>query len=95
MFGSVETLGKLESLGKPNLGKVMRKNKASRIDMDYIMEKERKESKKRSKAWREMRKSVATMKRLHDRTKHEDGSVLEGWDGKDFNDGYGFGDEHV
>lgn len=73
----------------------MRKNKSSRTDMDYIIEKERKESKKRSKAWREMRKNVATMKRNHDRTTPEDGRILEGWDGKDFNDGYGFGDEYV
>ena len=85
----------LEGMGKLNLGKIMRKGKASRLDMDYIVEKDRKESKKRSKAWREMRKNVAHMKRNYEVTTPEDGRVLEGWDGNQFDEGYGLGDERV
>lgn len=84
----------LEGMGKPNLGKIMRKGKASRLDMDYIVEKDRKESKKRSKAWREMRKNVAHMKRNHEVTTPDDGRMLEGWDDwKESGEGYGLGDQ--
>ena len=50
-----------------------------------MLEKERKDSKKRAKAWREMRKNVAYMKRHHEMTTPEDGRVLTE------DDEYGFG----
>lgn len=91
MFGnSVDSLGKL---GKPNLGKIMRKSKDYRSDIDYVIERDRKESKKKAKAWRDMRRNQIKAKRHHDRITPEDGRVLEGWDGAQVDEGYGLGDE--
>lgn len=70
-----------------NMKKKSKKN-SDRLDFDYSFEKERKESRKKAKAWREKRKNVAFMKRNHDITSPFDGRVLmgsnsggEGWDG--------------
>lgn len=72
------------TLGKPNLGNVGIKMK--RNDIDYTMEKDWKERKKRSKAWRQLRQNQINAKRYHDRINQDDGRILansnkeEGWD---------------
>ena len=95
--GVCVNIGNMKSF---HLGNKMLKDKKHRLDIDYVIEKDRKEVRKSQKAWRKMRKTQIFIKRHHDRTTPDDGRVMvmadgygigknqEGWDLQNGNDGW-------
>lgn len=93
MLGNVEMSGNSRNVkGGVIVSKKINSLKKANVELSYVAERERKEKRKASKSWRDMRKRHIEAKRFHDRTTPEDGRMLEGYGlGKD--DGYGLGEE--